>query len=107
MPLKTSGLDIYRGLTVRSKRACNHTSRHHVRAAVAPLMLKTNEVLPHVEGMDAVAHEIVDKLKRDVHPRTHRIPEFENKMFLWSMESISLMLLNKRFGETNIWPISP
>ena len=69
-----------------------------MRQAVAPLMLKTGEVLPHVEGMDAVAQDFVDKMRRDLHPMTKMIDNFEGKMFLWSMESISLMLINKRFG---------
>ena len=74
-------------------------ARHDLRHAVAPLMLKTNEVTPHAEGMDAVAQQFVDKMKRELNPRTRKIDDLNGKMFLWSMESISLVLLNKQFGK--------
>ena len=63
-------------------------------------MLKTQEVSPHAEGMDAVAQQFVDKMKRELNPVTRKIRDLDSKMFLWSMESISLVLLNKQFGKT-------
>ena len=72
--------------------------RHKLRYAVAPLLLKMNEVSPHASGMDSVAQRFVEKMKRELNPETRKIDNLDGKMFLWSMESISLVLLNKQFG---------
>ena len=53
--------------------------------------------------MDAVAQQFVDKMVRELNPQTKKIDNLDGKMFLWSLESISLVLLNRQFGEAKAW----
>jgi len=75
-----------------------------LRQAVAPVLMRQSEVQQHAPAMDQIAVDFVTKMKSELDVRSMAISNLDRKFFLWSMESISVVLIDKRFGCFNSTP---
>lgn len=70
------------------------------RSIVNPVFLKPNNILPYVAKMNAVADQFVDNInffsKQD--PNGEMPFNFLNEVYKWSLESISIIAMNKSLG---------
>lgn len=61
-------------------------------------MMKPKVVNAYITEFDTVAKEFVDKVKTLQDDKNEMPDDFQNELFRWALESISLIALEQRLG---------
>lgn len=69
-----------------------------LRTAVNPIMMKPKVVNAYIPEFDTVAKEFVNKVKTLQDDKNEMPDDFQNELFRWALESISLIALEQRLG---------
>lgn len=78
----------------------NHEEWSTCRTAISKHMLRPKTVLQYVDIMNEVVTDFVNRLKytRDNHAANSAVPDLQNELSKWAIESISAVLLETRLG---------
>ncbi len=69
-----------------------------LRTAVNPIMMKPKVVNAYIPEFDTVAKEFIDKVGTLRDGNNEMPDDFQNELFKWALESISLIALEQRLG---------